>query len=602
MPQVPQYNGGVRSQSLPSVRVNTEAPAEAFGGGQSSAAAFGAVSDLGKQAHDVAQEEWKKANQVAHMEADNKAAALETQLQVKASQMLGKDANNAPDIASKEWQDGTQKIRDSLSNDDQREAFDRTISTRWQSLDKNVQVHVAEQRKVYDNAETSTAIATSRNAAVLNANDDQRIGIEVARQNAVVSDWASRNGIPKDSDIYKQKIAEELSATHQGVITARLDNGQDSAARSYFDANKSGMAAADVLKSEKAISDHETLGQGNAMWNKVGGLRLADGMPDEAKMQAAVNSDPNLSDEKKQKIWEVVKAKAGESIANKNRQDASNDRAFMDGAIQMRQQGQPLDQALKLAQKNSDSLYQQAVREDAIKKLYAPPSQSDPNVYMNLWERVQDGSASKQEIDQAKEQNRLNVSDWDSLRKDYYKVTVEGKNPETSQAWKGVGLLADQQFGSDKQSKNEFIYALKSQAEGKSADEIFKMAKDKLEKDPSTASPWTQRLTLGLAGNGDAQYKSDLAKQQASSLAFGKANEDIGQNTLKAIQNGAARSGKKSFAPSDLDAFSASLGGYDNIKPGTPAHNAMQSLIKKNQLVTPSNIKAVLAIHPDGNY
>jgi hypothetical protein len=48
------------------------------------------------------------------------------------------------------------------------------------------------------------------------------------------------------------------------------------------------------------------------------------------------------------------------------------------------------------------------------------------------------------------------------------------------------------------------------------------------------------------------------------------------------------------------------FGGYDALKPGTPVHNAIQSLLKrkdpKERVVTPATVKAVLDAYPDGKW
>ncbi len=62
----------------------------------------------------IAERARQEADDTAHLEADNQAAALQTQLELKAQQMRGKDALGAPDAIFPEWEQGVSKIAASL--------------------------------------------------------------------------------------------------------------------------------------------------------------------------------------------------------------------------------------------------------------------------------------------------------------------------------------------------------------------------------------------------------------------------------------------------------------------------------------------------------
>jgi hypothetical protein len=604
VPQVPVYGGQqVRDAGLPGARVSTDAPAEAFGGGRAAQATSEASQGLLSQAHSIAQEEKQKADQLAFMSADKAASELQTQIQVQTSQMRGRDALGAPDLVQKQWQDGVKNIQDGLSNDAQKMAFARSVNSRYEDLNKHVQVHVADQMHAFAEQETQGYLESSRSAATANAFDDQAVAKEIARQNAVINENAVRNGYATGADgqpsaILKSKLDQALSQTHHDVILARLDANQPGnveAAQKYFDEHKSQMTGETQVSAAKAIDRADTQYLGNKMWNEVQGFKLSDGTPDEGKMEAHIMASDDLNDQKKAKIINYIKARSGEEIANRNRADSANDRSFMNDAIDARKQGQSMDDALKLVQKYGRDDYDQTLKADAIKKIYAPPSESDPATYVQTWERIQNGNASKKDIDEAFQNNKINASDWRKLREDWYKGEIEGHSPAMKDAMQRVNLLAETQFGSDKKSKDGFLYALHSEVAGKSPEEMIKAAQDKLKTAPGSG-------IFGSDWFGTAQWKTDINRLDAQNTAWGKLHADVGKQETTAIGQGVLYAGKDKWGMADVDSFAKQFGGYESIKQGTPANNAIQSLMNRKQLVTPGNVKAVLERYKDGKF
>lgn len=238
---------------LPSAHFSVDAPLDAFGGGQASQGVFAAAKSIGEEGANIALEERKKADSLAFLAADKQLSELETGLQVETSKMLGKDAFGAPDHATTNWKDGVDEIMGGLANDQQKNAVLRSATSRWESLNKNVQLHVRDQRMKLDDEQTKGYIETSRNAAVLNAMDDDRLDLEKMRQDAAVTDWANRNGIPVNSDAGKAKRAMVLSQTYRDVISQRLTLDQDAKAKELFDNVKDQMTADDQLAVTKAL-------------------------------------------------------------------------------------------------------------------------------------------------------------------------------------------------------------------------------------------------------------------------------------------------------------------------------------------------------------
>jgi hypothetical protein len=314
-------------------------------------------------------------------------------------------------------------------------------------------------------------------------------------------------------------------------------------------------------------------------------------------MRKAIYADESLDPKQKTQVWGFVKARAGEARVDKLQQDEARDRDFMNQVIGLRKQGQPLDSALKLAGRYGSDAYDKSVKEDAAKKMYGSPSKSDPTAYLTAWERVQEGKASREELDALQTAGRINVEDWRALNKERHNILTKGQSPERQQVQERVKLLADSKFGKNKRKKDEFLYEMQASGKDKSPEEYWKLANDKLKDDPST----------GMYGMfQETQWKSDLKKRDAKNLAWGKLYEDLGKAEVTAIGKGFLDTGTKDWGPEDVDFFASTFGGYDNIKPGTPVHNAIRSIMKmpagKRVLVTPANVKKLLDSRPDGNY
>lgn len=595
MPIVPQYsNPQVQAQGLPNVSVGAQAPLEAFGGGQSAANVENASENVAEVGRNIAIEEKQRADQVMFMNGDRQASELQTGLMVKLNKMKGQDAFGAPDVIAQQWQDGVKQISAGLVNRQQQLAFEKAATGRWDELNRATQFHVASEQKIFDEDQTKSYIETSKNAAVVGAKDDQLVQNELERQGEVIKQWAARQGL-SGTDSEKTKIAEVTSGTIRDVIGARIDAGDTKGAIQFLGDHKDSMVAADVLHSMKAVEEGKTLDAGMKEWGTVKSFMLADGVPDEARMEAHIMANPDLSDKEKVQVTSFVKARAREEVGNKNREDASTERQFMNTIVSGRQQGVTLENALKVANRYGRDDYDKAVKSEAVRKMYAPPEKSDPATYISLWERINEKNVDKADIDQGMQTSMINAQDWRTLRELYFKVNSDGKNEKEQQVYERVKILAQETFGSDKSGAEKFMYDLHQNNKDKDPSAIWKDANDKLQKDPKTGFSmfgWNTGLFR------DPVYKADVDKLDAQNLAWGKLHQDIGRKEVNAIGQGvlyqAGTTGKKSWSVGDVNDFAQAMGGYDKIKQGTPGNNAIQFLVRHNKLVTPANVKAVL--------
>lgn len=592
MPSVPTYQSGqVQDRPISDVRVPVNLPLEAFGGGQSAQQVSGALEGIGGTLTKIAQEEKTKADQVAALSAEKKLAQAETEIQTSVMNMRGKDAFAAPSYAKESWEKAVSHVMESAANDDQRLAILRAATSRGDSLYKSTHVHLADQARRYDEGETKSYIQTSRGAAVLNSADDEKIGSELSNQKFAIEEWAKRNGIPTDSSQFREALQAELSQTHREIIEARINYGQDQFAAQYFDAHRGEMTAKDIDQTTKTVEQAQLITRGMAAWNQVKGLTLSDGTPDEARQEAVIMAS-DMPNKMKLQVWEYVKARANEAAVQKSKADAARQNAMLNAAYQGFGKGVPLTDALKLPMKYGQTDYEKAVMSDAIKKIYSPHAPSDPEKYMGLWRRIEDGTASQRDLDEAKARNEINVTDWMGLSKTLYKSQTDGSDPQEKIVGLNIkALLEEKHYQPAK--RDLFMYALNSQTIGKSADEKWLKATELMKSAPSK---W-------IFFGGGPQYKGDVEKLRKESAERGELFRSLGEEETRAIGKAILqKSNAETWTPAEVKAWASQFGGLDAIKPGSPVHNAVKSLISKARPPSAANIKWVLDNYPNGKY
>lgn len=280
MPTVPSYDKlQVREAPLPGVSFNSSVPAEAFGAGPSFDRAMSAGQGLADTAMKIAEQERKKADQLAVLSADTKLSALETDIQYNPKTGVvtkkGKDAFGAYDSASEAWKQGVDAIEKELHTENQRNAYRASVASRWSSIDKSIQAHIHGETQKYDDATTESYIANERDAASQSYMDKGRIGLSIDRQTAALTDHADRNGLP--ADWLKLKVSESVSKTHVGVIDRMLAAGEDQHAKAYYDeVNSAGLLTGSdgtaVLKAlDEGMSRGDAQRNADKIWNEAGG-------------------------------------------------------------------------------------------------------------------------------------------------------------------------------------------------------------------------------------------------------------------------------------------------------------------------------------------
>jgi hypothetical protein len=269
MPTVRNYGGPrVETQALPGVRRTAAPTEETFGksGGDK----------LLKVGLALYEDEILRQDQVAVLEADRKLSDWELRRmhdpREGALARRGKDAFGLPDTIGQEFDKAVGEIRQGLTTERQRIAFDRHAESRRNDIRKTLSRHVFNEVRKFDDAETENYLKNAQQAALVNYHDPERISIELERQRAAIVDFSARHGL--GTEYVKQKTAQAVSHTHVGVIQRMLANGQDGMAEKYFNAVKSEIAGDDIAQVEKALAVAVTEGAGmraaDDIWQQIG--------------------------------------------------------------------------------------------------------------------------------------------------------------------------------------------------------------------------------------------------------------------------------------------------------------------------------------------
>ena len=223
MPRVPFPEGQqVGQQPLRAPRLPTQAPIEAFGGG-AAAQGFEASRGLAQDAVQINLEKQREAkqqgDQLAILDALNKAHTLRTGIRTNALAQQGKNAFGAVQPAMDDWKKGTSDISKELVTEEQRVAFQRHTAELGWGLNDSIASHVSGEIRRYDEETTHAYLENQRNDALQNFTDPFDIMMAVDGQKAAIRDWAKRNGVP--DDMMKARVEENVVGT-QGFRGRRV--------------------------------------------------------------------------------------------------------------------------------------------------------------------------------------------------------------------------------------------------------------------------------------------------------------------------------------------------------------------------------------------
>lgn len=267
----------VNPTQLPDVRDQAQASAETFGGGAGLEAVDAASQKVSSNAAEIAIFQKIKADQVATTDATSQLSSATQDILTNQKDgvlnLQGKNAMNAPNVASEKFRKAASDIAANLHTEDQKGMFARVTQNMSKEMDRSVQAHVSKQIEKYDDESTESLIKTSQDAAARSYGDITTIGTNAERIRIGVAQYADRHGMPDDWK--KEKTLEAVSTLHEGVIERMLGDGQDQMAVKYLEANKDDIDTK-VLHALGPMMKEGTLrgaGQRNAdkLWSNADG-------------------------------------------------------------------------------------------------------------------------------------------------------------------------------------------------------------------------------------------------------------------------------------------------------------------------------------------
>lgn len=361
----------VALQGVPSARITTQVTPQMYG-----AQIGSTIEDLGLAVYSKG---IREANQTAYMAADRRLSEAQTELQVRLGEMRGRDALGAPDVLKKEWDKIVSTIeKESIYNDAQREAYQRSALSRYDQTNRWLQGHVSGEKYKFQESETIGFLKASQDSAALNADNPAWVEEEKTKQRAALQEWAVRNGyghyedeadlpgpggpqaipIYRDevdtdldyemrtdrmtqtasykerrepfweegarprgrkwvgSDTYNEKLMEVHSGTNSAVIERLLNTGKDLTAKQFYDDHKAEFTAGDRAKLERVLEEGSYRGEALRKSREI--IGQSDDLKDALTRVDKIN-DPELV----RRVREGVTQHYSDQVhATKLRQDA----------------------------------------------------------------------------------------------------------------------------------------------------------------------------------------------------------------------------------------------------------------------------------------
>lgn len=253
MPTVPTYGTpNVERSAMPGARLGVQATPDAFGAPLAAAAQNVADSSLG-----IALQERRKADQVRMLDLERQLGEWENQKlydpKTGAFAKRGKDAFDLPTTVTQDYDAFTGQLEAGLTSDDQRMAARQLIDSRRVAVGRAVQNHVGGEIRSYEETAFKGVMDTSRDAALANYADPERVATEAARQRMAVEGYARRNGLPPEW--VDDTAGKATSQTYAGAIGRMIDRGDDLAAKAAYQRWGGSLTGEDAARIDASLKE-----------------------------------------------------------------------------------------------------------------------------------------------------------------------------------------------------------------------------------------------------------------------------------------------------------------------------------------------------------
>lgn len=502
--------------------------------------------------------------------------------------LINRELDMAPGIAN-EYQNGASEvINKSMSNlnDMERERFVQSIRGHSQNLFDKVVQHEADQKDKRETISFKSLQQSYVDDASLYSDDKRLIeGVGILKQKT--ADFYKAKGHGADSiEVFQKEAADKMINNN---IMAKLETDPDGALKT-LELNKENVSGEFYTKAKNIVEGKRFDNLRKDMWDQsFSRMRMSDGNVDLGKVKKTIDSNKNLTNENKTKLFDYAQARAGEDRQIRLQSEAADLDGFYNAVATGVKQKQGIDDMLRLVGKFGGDPKEKMDREEYIKKLFSTPSKSNPEIYLSTWEKVQEGSITKDDIREVWKNGAINNSDFESLSKELYSKQLTG---EGNKGFQRIKLLADQEFTNDKTKKAEFLYLMKEETKNMKPEEAFVHAQDSLKKVVTEKGRfWDTK---------EVKWKLDLQNLDAKNSAIGMVYQDLGKDGVNAVMKTLVNKGVKQPGFADIENFAKSIGGYDRLKKGTPEHDAILGLQKLGKEVTPQTIQQYITLKKNG--
>lgn len=282
--QVPQFSGSDINKQLGALAASGEN-------------VFKAASNVASISDQIVDKERQHADEVVITDAQRKLIEAKNDLfynpEKGALTKKGKDAFGIVSQYGELFDQRAEEIEKELSSEAQKQAFRKVRGQQSMEFNQNLQHHLFAEAKEFEKNTLNSGISVNRDDAILNYAMPGKVQQSIAQQDELLLKFAQRNGIPPDSDQFKELRANNASKTHASVITRMMSNDQDLLAKEYFAENKSMLVGPDLLQAERAVEEGSLRGesqrQSDAIMSKA--LSYSEAMNEVKKVE-----DPKLRD------------------------------------------------------------------------------------------------------------------------------------------------------------------------------------------------------------------------------------------------------------------------------------------------------------------
>jgi hypothetical protein len=165
-------------------------------------------------------------------------------------------------------------------------------------LRAEAEAHAERETNQFDLDTTEGALANRINDAATNYRDPAKVAQALAEQQAILKDFGRRHGIAPEK--LKDKLGEQSSKLHMGVLSQMLADDNDRAATQYFAAHQGEIQADDQVKVKHALEQGSTMGEGQRQADAIIGVK--DISRTDAFERARAITDPKVRQETERRL------------------------------------------------------------------------------------------------------------------------------------------------------------------------------------------------------------------------------------------------------------------------------------------------------------